>query len=70
MSEVKRYGVRNHYGTPEVIWIENTSNGFWRGIALPDGKPSRGPTATLLGRFHTQEEAERFKQQSCEGQTA
>lgn len=53
------YGVRTYSdGAPEVVWMENVRNGWWRGIRLPKGERSRGKVADLSGRYETQEEAE------------
>lgn len=60
MTIGKRYGVRLNVGRREMIWIEVVRNGFWRGVRLIDGRATRGPVASLLGRFETQGEADSF----------
>jgi hypothetical protein len=57
MSLGKRFAVRTNAGVREVVWIEVVRNGFWRGVRLSDGRPTRGPVAALVGRFETEAEA-------------
>ena len=64
MADKKRWGVRLRDGHREVIWIDVVMNGFWRGIRLPDGKPTRGPVYALLGRYHGQREAESVRDET------
>jgi hypothetical protein len=59
-GKIKRFGVRNNDGLLQVIWIERTKDGFWRGIRMHDGAPSRGPLVALLQRFHSEREAEEY----------
>ena len=53
----KRWGVRLRDGEFELVWIEHLSNGWWRGIRLPDGARTRGPVTALYGRYADEGEA-------------
>jgi hypothetical protein len=55
--EVSRYAIREREGVREIVWIDVVRNGFWRGVRLADGVPTRGMVATLFGRFLTKEDA-------------
>jgi hypothetical protein len=55
--EISRYAIRERDGVREIVWIDVVRNGFWRGVRLADGVPTRGPVAALFGRFLTQEAA-------------
>ena len=46
-----RWAIRDNHGVIELVWIDVVRNGFWRGIRVEDGVPTRGPIEALLGRF-------------------